>query len=219
MFLSTFFLPISTEGWKCDFFVRHTGNNFMLPKRRCWKEEQKAKCGFRRKHFSSAWVLNLGQCPLKSAAKIRISSFVPPSNIFVWWLQKIVATCDVMRWFLSDATIFCNNFTPPKRRFWKSEQTFRTIFSKHFSMVSRPNEVLTYVKSALKTSRRQLIPIFDKPAFSRISQIFKPTIRGSECKEIREKAGLSKMGMSCRRLLKTRSEMFVRPSKIFVWGA
>ncbi len=40
------------------------------------------------------------------------------------------------------------------------------VFSKHFSMVSLPNEVLTYVKSALKTW----------------------------------------------------SEMFVRPSKIFVWG-
>jgi hypothetical protein len=27
---------------------------FMLPKRRFWKEEQKMKCGFRRKHFSMA---------------------------------------------------------------------------------------------------------------------------------------------------------------------
>ncbi len=109
-------------------------------------------------------------------------------------------------------------------------------------------------------SRRQLIPIFDKPAFSRIlcspnedfgsrnkrsvvsfrgplqgreyslwatnrckmqrkctnalllllpkssfgehkiPKYFNHTIRGSEFKEIREKAGLSKMGMSCRRL-------------------
>jgi len=27
------------------------------------------------------------------------------------------------------------NFTPPKRRFWKTEQTFPSTFSKHFSRV------------------------------------------------------------------------------------
>ena len=40
---------------------------------------------------------------------------------------------------------------PPKRRFWTTEQKFRTVFSNKFSMVGRPNGVLTYWKSALKT--------------------------------------------------------------------
>ena len=35
-----------------------------------------------------------------------------------------------------DATIFCNNFILPKRRFWKVEETFPTAFSKHFARVS-----------------------------------------------------------------------------------
>ncbi len=40
-------------------------------------------------HFSRTWVLDLGDeslghVPLKSPSKIRISSFVPPSKIFVW---------------------------------------------------------------------------------------------------------------------------------------
>jgi hypothetical protein len=38
----------------------------MLPKRRCWKDEQKMTCGFS-KHVSSACVM-----------------FFPPSKIFVW---------------------------------------------------------------------------------------------------------------------------------------
>ncbi len=66
-------------------FVRH---KVTPPKRRFWKEEQKMKCGFRRKHFSRAWGLNLGHEPLKSASfEIRISSFVPPSKIFVWGVK------------------------------------------------------------------------------------------------------------------------------------
>jgi hypothetical protein len=59
------------------------------------------------------------------------------------------------------ATIFCNHlakFMLPKRRFSKAEPTFRTVFSKHFSMVSRPNGVLTYVKSALKTRSEIFVP-------------------------------------------------------------
>ena len=40
------------------------------------------------------------------------------------------------------------------------------------------------------------------------------TIRGSEFKEIREKAGLSKMGMSCRRLIWAMIHWKVLPSKI-----
>ncbi len=54
---------------------------------------------------------------------------------FARWLQKIVATYDTMCWFFWDAMIFCNNFTPPKRRFWKAERTFRVLFRSTFQGV------------------------------------------------------------------------------------
>jgi len=56
---------------------------FMLPKRRFWKDEQKMKSGFST-DFSMARGPNRVLTPLKSASNIRISSFVPPSKIFVW---------------------------------------------------------------------------------------------------------------------------------------
>jgi hypothetical protein len=59
----------------------------------------------------------------------------------------------------------------------------------------------TNISDRVFNSRRQLIPIFDKPAFSRISLHSEPRIVGLNIWEIREKAGLSKMGMSCRRLV------------------
>ncbi len=43
------------------------------PKRRFWKDEQRMKSGCS-KHFSRAWVLNLGDEPLKSASNIHISA-------------------------------------------------------------------------------------------------------------------------------------------------
>jgi hypothetical protein len=103
----------------------------MLPKRRCWKEEQERKCGFST-HLSKIsgpnWVLT----PLKSASfEIRISSFVPPSQIFVW-----------------EGTVI--NFMLPKRRGCKAEQTVRNIFSKHVSTIRSPNRVLKSLKSASK---------------------------------------------------------------------
>jgi hypothetical protein len=57
--------------------------HFIPPKRRFWNDKQKMKCKFS-KHFSSARVLDLGHEPLKSLSKIRISSFVHRSKIFVW---------------------------------------------------------------------------------------------------------------------------------------
>ncbi len=39
---------------------RKVNRKSIPPKRRFWKEEQKMKSGFRRKHFSRAWVLDLG---------------------------------------------------------------------------------------------------------------------------------------------------------------
>ena len=59
-------------------------NNCTPPKRRFWKEEQKMKCDFS-KHFSMVSCPHRVLSPLKSASfEIRISSFVPPSKIFVW---------------------------------------------------------------------------------------------------------------------------------------
>jgi len=56
---------------------------FMLTKRRFWRDEQKMKCGFST-DFSTIRSPNRVLTPLKSASKIRISSFVHPSKIFVW---------------------------------------------------------------------------------------------------------------------------------------
>jgi hypothetical protein len=57
--------------------------NFMLPKRRFWKEEQEMKCGCSM-NFSMVSGPNRVLTTLKSASNIRISSLVPPSKIFVW---------------------------------------------------------------------------------------------------------------------------------------
>ncbi len=92
------------------------------------------KSGFRRKHFSRAWVLDLLYEPLKFQSKIRISSFVPPSKIFV-----------------GD-----HNFMLPKRRFWKIEQKIGRAFSMQFSLPRSPNRVLTPLKSTSKMHARTL---------------------------------------------------------------
>ncbi len=94
-------------------------------------------------------------------------------------ITKIVATCDAMCWFFWDAISFCNKFMLPKRRFWKSERTFGNAFSKHFSKERSPNRVLTLwkvLRKCVPNSLRQLTPVFDKPAFSRFSQLFQPRI-------------------------------------------
>ncbi len=57
--------------------------NFTSPKRRFWKDEQKMKCGVSIE-FSTIRSPNLVLTPFKSASKLRISSFVHPSKIFVW---------------------------------------------------------------------------------------------------------------------------------------
>jgi hypothetical protein len=73
----TLFKGVSTR------FGRRTIEKSMLPKRRFWKEEQKMKSGFST-DFSMVRGPNRVLTPLKSASNIRISSFVPPSKIFVW---------------------------------------------------------------------------------------------------------------------------------------
>ena len=59
--------------------------NFMLPKRRFWKDEQQMKCGFSNS-FSMVSSPKRVLTPLKSASKIHISSFVTFqwSKIVVW---------------------------------------------------------------------------------------------------------------------------------------
>jgi hypothetical protein len=52
----------------------------MIPKQRFWKDEQKITSGFSI-DFSMVRSPNWVRTPLKSASKLRISSFVPPSKI------------------------------------------------------------------------------------------------------------------------------------------
>jgi len=73
------FLDDMTNRWESVFsndFSSDFSNDFMLPKRRFWKEEQKMTSGFS-KRFSMVRSPNLVLTPLKSASKIRMSSFVP----------------------------------------------------------------------------------------------------------------------------------------------
>jgi hypothetical protein len=51
----------------------------------------------------------------------------------------------------------------PKRRFWKVGQTFQSAFSKHFSTIRSPKQVLTPLKGASKTQTEM---------FARPSKIF-----------------------------------------------
>ncbi len=100
------------------------------------------------------------------------------------------------------------NFMLPKRIFWKDWQKKKSGFRrKHFSLVRSPNRVLT--------SRRQLIAVFDKPAFSRFSQNCEPLV-------VDEIFGKSWKGRFVKKLtllksasFEIRISSFVNPSKIF----
>ena len=54
------------------------------PKRKCGRKQQKMKRTFS-SSFSLVWVLEFGYERLSGISKVRISSFVPSSKIFVWW--------------------------------------------------------------------------------------------------------------------------------------
>jgi len=179
------------------------------------------------------WCCHYGVCGVKERA---CEPFKTVRNVL---FQRVLAQIDYSRpWNVPDilfgltkSSFGANKFMLPKRRFWKAEQTFQSVFSKHFSTFRSPNPVLTPLKMLRKDtlkrlfglpkssfgrgkfskhfsrewvldlaiwatnhgkvnskirissfvppsqifvwgSRRQLIPIFDKPAFSRISQIF-----------------------------------------------
>jgi len=88
-FSRTWVLNLGHEPWKSASKIRMSSfvppcNNFMLPKRRCWKDEQKRKSGFST-DFSIVRSPNRVLTPLKWASfEIRISDCVHPSRIFVW---------------------------------------------------------------------------------------------------------------------------------------
>jgi hypothetical protein len=113
--------------------VHEKRHEFMLPKRKFWKEEQEMKCGFRRKHFSIVRSPNRVLTPFKGAFKVRISSFVPP---------------------------LCS----PNEEFGRPNKHFRTRFPSTFQRF--------------------------------VAEILYSTLKSAS---------------------KMRSEMFVRPSKLFVW--
>jgi hypothetical protein len=56
------------------------------------------------------------------------------ATIFVTTLQDDYKDSGniAMRWFFWVATIFCNNFMLPKRRFWMAERTFGNAFRSTF---------------------------------------------------------------------------------------
>jgi hypothetical protein len=80
------------------------GWQFMLPKRRFWKDEQKMKCGFSIE-FSTVLSPNRVLMTLKSASKIRMLSFVHPSKIFVWEGYNWVTAFTAFTAFHVDSTI------------------------------------------------------------------------------------------------------------------
>jgi hypothetical protein len=74
---------------------------------------------------SSANRPNWALTPFKSASKIRISSFVNPSQIAML----------------------------PKRRVWKEEPTFPNEFSKHFSTIRSPKSSTHALEKVLRNLR------------------------------------------------------------------
>ena len=92
---------ISLQSFQCPFgnwpdflvlsykspFVKSWVRNFMLSKRRFWKDEQKMKSGVST-DFSTIRSPKRALTPLKSASNIRISSFVHPSkNLRLGWIK------------------------------------------------------------------------------------------------------------------------------------
>ena len=80
-------------------FCNHLAN-FIPPKRRLWKAEQKMQCGFS-KHFSWAWVLDFGLLSRENHSKTRISSFVHRAHLP---LNSSRVTSVTRRAFVADAT-------------------------------------------------------------------------------------------------------------------
>jgi len=179
----------------------------MLPKRRVWKEEPTFPNEFS-KHFSTIRSPKSSTHALEKVLRnlrLILSSFVTslcspnqPSatsplffdNLHFEHFDKsvnhesrltLLSKCS--KWRLSKNRGLVADGCP-KRRFWRAEQTFGNVFSKHFSNERSPNRVLTYVTKHFSNERSP----------NRVLTYVKSA-------------------------LKIRSRMFVRPSKIFVWGS
>jgi len=115
----------------------------------------------------------------------------------------------------------------PKRRFGKTKQSVGRVFSSDFANIRSQNRVLRpsqshskrHAQSAVKFSkifvwgsRRQLTPVFDKPAFSRFSQKLWTTNRGLNIWENSEKGRFVKSGgeLSTAGLGSIKVRLFVR---------
>ena len=148
MFLSTFFVPISTEGWKCDlFFARHTGH---IEVGWCFswhvshallaftsRTGQHLESAFA-KHFASVarvMIHPLANCFANADSELE---FKGNGSSWQYSHHTLLGGCESgpLKWAWNRAILLNNSkFTPPKRRFWKVEPTFQNAFSKHFSRV------------------------------------------------------------------------------------
>ncbi len=107
LFLSTFLIPLLTEGWKCDFFVRHNVS----------------------KHFSTFCRPNTVLTPLKSDSKAPSERFVRPlctpnkdfgkrnkrwnpdfRSTFQWLVAQNRVLTPLKKCFETPDFIFCSSF-------------------------------------------------------------------------------------------------------------
>ena len=123
------------------------------------------------KHFSALfspniWLPNEDFGPSKNMwVRAFVSTFHTPKYSIgaksdEMCLQKLLPTYFSTFPNLRLGSIKQSNCVLPKRRFWKAKQTFGNAFSKYFSNERSPNQVLKYVKSALKIRSR----MFDRPS-------------------------------------------------------
>ncbi len=83
------------------------------------------------------WVLDLGDVPLKVLRKcVPKRSFGHPKSSLgehkVVTKDHNIPETNISQSQLLLSFLHLTNFTLPKRRFWKAEQTFQSAFSKHF---------------------------------------------------------------------------------------
>ncbi len=136
--------------------------------------------------------------------------------------------------------------THPKRRLWKAEQTFQCAFSKHFSRVWdcqwAPDLGYETLKSASNTERFGLpkssfgsIKFFNQNGHQKSGipcsvwcdvlvflgcYYLLPLPNEDFGRTFQKALWVHDLGYTTLKVAsKTHSEMFVRPSKIFVWGA
>ncbi len=133
-------------------WVLNNRANYMLPKRRFWKEEQKMNAAFRSTFQGweySMWATNHGKV-LRTVA-FHLLFLLPKSSFGRGKLDTILFNhfsfhCILAR--LLSTHVW--KFMAPKRRFWDAERNARWVFSKHLSTFRGPNPVLKPLISASK---------------------------------------------------------------------